>query len=95
MTRPVAGAPMPNESWAQHAACRHTTVPFHPQPEQNRRHWDKQAKNICATCPVTQPCLEHALTWHEVGVWGNTNESERKRIRQANPTLYLPPTTTT
>lgn len=40
-----------------------------------------QARRICATCPVREPCLEYALV-HRIdhGVWGGTSERERRRI---------------
>lgn len=39
------------------------------------------ARKICATCPVKQLCLEHALV-HRIdhGVWGGCSERERRRI---------------
>ncbi len=41
----------------------------------------RAAKAICATCPVQQLCLEHALTNRERdGVWGGLTEKERRRI---------------
>ncbi|MGH9274743.1 MAG: WhiB family transcriptional regulator, partial [Acidimicrobiales bacterium] len=47
------------------------------------------ARKICATCPVQQLCLEHALL-HRIdhGVWGGCSERERRRIlkrRRAAP----------
>lgn len=42
------------------------------------------AKRVCAECPVRLECLEHALTANEnYGVWGGTDERERKRLRRA------------
>jgi WhiB family transcriptional regulator, redox-sensing transcriptional regulator len=39
------------------------------------------ARRICATCPVKQPCLEHALVNRiDHGVWGGCSERERRRI---------------
>ena len=40
-----------------------------------------KARKICATCPVTGPCLEYALE-HRIdhGVWGGCSERERRRI---------------
>ena len=40
-----------------------------------------KARKICATCPVTEPCLEYALE-HRIdhGVWGGCSERERRRI---------------
>lgn len=40
------------------------------------------AKTICATCPVQGECLSFALDRpHIVGVWGGTDDVERRRIR--------------
>ena len=43
----------------------------------------EKAKNICASCPVKQTCLEHALS-HRInhGVWGGCSERQRRRIRK-------------
>ena len=39
------------------------------------------ARKICASCPVQQLCLEHALTNRiDHGVWGGCSERERRRI---------------
>ena len=46
------------------------------------------AKKICATCPVQQPCLEHALANRiDHGVWGGTSERQRRRILKARRLL--------
>ncbi len=39
------------------------------------------ARQICADCPVKEPCLEYAL-WAKIdhGVWGGASERERRRI---------------
>lgn len=40
-----------------------------------------EAKAICATCPVTQECLEFALKHDEkYGVWGGLDADERKAL---------------
>jgi WhiB family redox-sensing transcriptional regulator len=42
------------------------------------------AKRICETCPVKDPCLEHALEARiDHGVWGGTSERQRRRILKA------------
>jgi len=40
------------------------------------------AKRICASCPVTAPCLDYALD-HGMrhGVWGGLTERERRLLR--------------
>jgi WhiB family transcriptional regulator, redox-sensing transcriptional regulator len=38
------------------------------------------AKAICMSCVVKTQCLEWALANREPGIWGGTNESERKDI---------------
>lgn len=47
---------------------------------------DAAAKDVCATCPLIGPCLDHALRFDERGVWGGTNEDERKALRNARRT---------
>lgn len=39
------------------------------------------ARQLCATCPVKEPCLEYALRNRiDHGVWGGASERERRRI---------------
>jgi WhiB family redox-sensing transcriptional regulator len=47
-----------------------------------------EAKSICATCSVREPCLEYALSNREAdGVWGGATEKERRRmLRQRRKT---------
>lgn len=43
----------------------------------------REAKAVCARCPVTAECLEHAITHHEVhGIWGGKSERERRALRR-------------
>ena len=45
------------------------------------------ARRICATCPVTDECLEHALVNRiDHGVWGGASERQR-RVRRLLPLL--------
>lgn len=41
----------------------------------------KAAQEICAGCPVREPCLDYAITNRErFGIWGGLSERERRRI---------------
>ncbi|MFG3256749.1 WhiB family transcriptional regulator [Streptomyces sp. NPDC048172] len=41
----------------------------------------ERAKAVCRTCPVTEECLEWALSMGESsGVWGGTGENERREL---------------
>jgi hypothetical protein len=43
----------------------------------------RQAKAVCHECPVERQCLEWALsTGRTTGVWGGTDEGERRRLRR-------------
>jgi len=43
----------------------------------------RDAKKVCAVCPVRLLCLEHALRTEEPwGIWGGLTEQERKRLRE-------------
>jgi WhiB family redox-sensing transcriptional regulator len=70
-----------NLSWRQKGACRGLDPAiFYPVSEDDAA----EAKTVCATCPVREPCLEYALMTREHdGVWGGATERERRRmIRQ-------------
>lgn len=53
------------------------TVKYRYSPREER-----MAKNICAGCPLKQPCLEFALMNGEIGIWGGTTEWDRRRLRK-------------
>ncbi len=67
-----------NLTWRQHGACRGTDPDiFYPVTDEEA----EEAKAICATCPVREPCLEYALEQRiDHGVWGGASERERRRI---------------
>ncbi len=67
-----------NLSWRTRAACQglDPTV-FYPATDEEA----DEAKAICASCAVREPCLEYALSHRERdGVWGGCTEKERRRI---------------
>jgi len=43
----------------------------------------EQAKAVCRRCPVTQSCLEWALSsGQDSGVWGGLSEDERRALKR-------------
>lgn len=65
-------------SWRKRAACQGVDPEiFYPVTDEEAG----AAKAICATCPVREACLEHALSARErEGIWGGATERERRRI---------------
>ncbi|WP_028708624.1 WhiB family transcriptional regulator [Propionicicella superfundia] len=42
-----------------------------------------EAKKVCRTCPVREPCLQWALdAGQDHGVWGGMSEDERRALRR-------------
>lgn len=74
------------EAWQVRAACRGPqAVVFFPPPHFERKSEkfkrEEQAKAICTTCSIRQPCLEYALRIREPhGIWGGLNEAERRSL---------------
>ncbi len=69
-----------------HAPCRETDVEiFFPERGKPTAALKsiRTAQAICRRCPYKDPCLEWALTHHEIGIWGATTEGERRRIRRS------------
>lgn len=71
-----------DRSWMDRAACRGVDPDlFHPDRGANLVM--REAKAVCAGCPVRARCLHYALETREIyGVWGGTSERERRRIRR-------------
>jgi WhiB family redox-sensing transcriptional regulator len=68
------------EKWMESAVCA-TADPEEWFPEKGSS--SQKAKNICATCPVIDECLQFALDNEEAGIWGGTSSRERRRMRRA------------
>lgn len=74
------------EGWQARAACRGPQAsvfypPAHQERKEERLAREREAKAICAACPVRRPCLEYALRIREPhGIWGGLNEAERKQL---------------
>lgn len=47
----------------------------------SREYREQEAKSVCDGCPLLIECREWAITNYEVGVWGGTNDEERRAIR--------------
>lgn len=64
--------------WMAHGLCRQIAPStFFPSDGVGV----EQARRICGTCPVQEPCLEYALAERiDHGVWGGASERERRRI---------------
>lgn len=79
----AATTSMPN-TWKARAACRGPESfvffpPPHPERRDERLGREAKAKQICAQCPVQDPCLEFAISIREPhGIWGGLTESERR-----------------
>jgi WhiB family redox-sensing transcriptional regulator len=73
--------------WRSRAACRKEDPElFFPTGRGKRPGRD--AKQICAACPVHQACLNWALeTGQEKGVWGGLSEQERRKMVRARTGL--------
>lgn len=66
-------------SWMADAACRGLdTDLFFPESGMNAR----EAKEVCAGCPVQQACLDYSFQFEADGggVYGGMSERERRRL---------------
>ena len=65
--------------WRYRAACRGADLEvFFP----GRGEPAEPARQICAGCPVRQPCLDYALSHAIVhGIWGGLAERDRRVLR--------------
>jgi WhiB family transcriptional regulator, redox-sensing transcriptional regulator len=72
-------------AWRLEAACRDIERPEVFFPRRGDTAAVVAARAVCATCPVSEPCLRFALAQprRPQGVWGGTTERERRRIRVA------------
>ena len=68
-----------SRGWRDRAACRGADlVLFFP----GRGESAEPARQICARCPVRQPCLDYALSHGIVhGIWGGLAKRNRRALR--------------
>ena len=66
------------------AACKLTLDPekFFPPSGGGRPSAEREAKAMCAVCPVSKECLAWALAHVVHGIWGGTTERERRAWRR-------------
>lgn len=78
-----------NEGWRDHAACRSSDPELFFPSGSTGPALDqiRAARSICRSCPAQRPCLQFALeTNQEAGIWGGTDEEERRKMRMAGRT---------
>jgi len=68
-------------TWQHDALCRGMNPDlFHPI----RGESCAEAKAVCAGCPVSEECLDHALAHNErAGIWGGMSEKERRKLAKS------------
>ncbi|MFC9426983.1 WhiB family transcriptional regulator [Streptomyces sp. NPDC056987] len=72
-------------AWLRYAACADADPElFFPVGESGPAvEQVERAKQVCHACPVESQCLAWALsTERTTGVWGGTDEAERRRLRR-------------
>ena len=74
---------MNETTWREQAACRNVGPDVNFHPERGDSIMAAKAKAICATCPVTEPCLQYAFANGErQGIWGGYSYPQRRRMRE-------------
>lgn len=72
--------------WQQQGLCRGLSsesffTEDREQGQQRRSSRTREAKEMCARCPVLALCLTHALAVPETyGIWGGTTAAERTHL---------------
>lgn len=62
--------------WQNEAVCKGANSEiFSP----DRPAKDKRYKDYCNRCPVKAQCLDEALIYGHYGVWGGTDDKERRK----------------
>ncbi|MDR1386547.1 MAG: WhiB family transcriptional regulator [Propionibacteriaceae bacterium] len=67
-------------AWQASALCAQTDPEaFFPEKGGSTR----EAKAVCRSCEVRQPCLDYALAHDErFGIWGGLSERERRKLKR-------------
>lgn len=70
-------------SWQLQAACRGDNADlFVGEPNSGHSYYD-YARSVCARCPVSEACLDYALTNRiDMGMWGGLSPAQRAALRK-------------
>lgn len=74
--------------WVEHGVCRGRSpewvnAVFFPNRGDVSRH--QTAMDLCASCPVVDPCRMYAIANPKVkGIWGGLSEQQRRDVRSRN-----------
>jgi WhiB family redox-sensing transcriptional regulator len=80
----LIGSIAAQESWIEGALCAQVDVGdlFFPEAGASTR----DARAICAACPVRAACLEYALERNEQnGIWGGLTLRQRRQLQERPP----------
>lgn len=71
---------MEDADWIDEAVCLGVNPNlFYPERGESTR----EAKQVCASCPVQRECLEYAVqNVEKFGIWGMMSERERRKVRK-------------
>jgi len=71
-------------SFFKDAACKgRGSEEFFPEYRvDNYRKLVQATKDLCRGCPVRQECLDYALKYEPLGIWGGMTEKERRAYRR-------------
>lgn len=84
MKHPADGITMPS-NWAGAVCAQVDPELFFPEGGSA-----KDAKSLCAVCPVRIRCLQYALDHNEIyGVYGGTSPRERRALRRQRLTKEI------
>ena len=79
---PPTPPPKPTH-WREQAACAGMDLNLWFPTETGSGN-SLQARLICRSCPVREPCLEYAITNKEHhGIWGGMSEKQRQDLRRS------------
>lgn len=75
--------------WSKYSKCSGIDIEkvspiFFPE-QRGRPRKIPPHEGICSVCPVMNECLNYALVHNEKGVWGNSTESQRNRLKKYYP----------